>query len=122
MYFALKILLREGLTSGQSILLYRTSLGSWCNGSTTVFGTVCRGSNPCEPATFLAPQCIAELFLGLYDSPTFSMPSARRKSLERVCDGAVSIAQAEGVHYLGSEGDLILLEVGSGQYEFSRKM
>lgn len=62
MYFALKILLREGLTSGQSILLYRTSLGSWCNGSTTVFGTVCRGSNPCEPATFLAPQCIAELF------------------------------------------------------------
>ena len=46
MYFALKILLREGLTSGQSILLYRTSLGSWCNGSTTVFGTVCLGSNP----------------------------------------------------------------------------
>lgn len=21
---------------------------SWCNGSTTVFGAVCQGSNPCE--------------------------------------------------------------------------
>lgn len=24
---------------------------SWCNGSTTVFGTVCRGSNPRETTT-----------------------------------------------------------------------
>ena len=25
-------------------------VGTWCNGSTLVFGTSCRGSNPCVPA------------------------------------------------------------------------
>ena len=40
------------LTRESLFLLSRSSLGSWCNGSTSVFGTVSRGSNPCEPATF----------------------------------------------------------------------
>lgn len=27
-------------------------IGSWCNGNTTVFGTVIQGSSPCEPTMF----------------------------------------------------------------------
>ena len=38
-----------GLTSKHSFLRYANFKGLWCNGNTTVFGAVIRGSNPCGP-------------------------------------------------------------------------
>jgi hypothetical protein len=29
------------------------SIGEWCNGSTSVFGALCRGSNPCSLVWFI---------------------------------------------------------------------
>ncbi len=29
---------------------FNKNISPWCNGSTTVFGTVCQGSNPCGEA------------------------------------------------------------------------
>ena len=38
-------------------------IGTWCNGSTEVFGTFSQGSNPCEPTIKKPRKCGAFLVL-----------------------------------------------------------
>lgn len=42
------MLARIGPSSYLCTALRKQGIVSWCNGSTTVFGSVCRGSNPRE--------------------------------------------------------------------------
>ena len=49
------------LHPNQSESLIDFWIGLWCNGSTTVFGTVCLGSNPSNPA-LKSSASFAELF------------------------------------------------------------
>ena len=39
----------DGLKIVSTVVMFT---GRWCNGNTTVFGTVIRGSSPCRPAKF----------------------------------------------------------------------
>ena len=56
----------DGMSNGYYLIRYLLVIGPWCNGSTTGFGPVCRGSNPCGPATLhLFTLPVTELLVSL---------------------------------------------------------
>ena len=59
-------------------------LVSWCNGSTTGFGSVCQGSNPCETTTVEGVSTPSFLFRSYPSNrPSFSLDM--RRSVGNIC-------------------------------------
>lgn len=47
----------------ENVILLRLQIDSWCNGNTTVFGTVIQGSSPCESTESLHNLLIVKAFV-----------------------------------------------------------